>query len=167
MVREIELHGKFSQQYPVALVDDEDYDLIVQSRRFAYPAHTVYARKNRPYIQMQTLLMPPHPGFEVDHADGNGLNNQRSNLSVVTYMENHWNKNNHKKKSSKFPGVDWRSQRGKWRARIRHPLTSRDHNLGHFFDEIEAAVAYMKAVSEFYNEELALKYWKMFLTEEK
>lgn len=57
-------------------------------------------------------------GYEVDHADGDGLNNRRStNLKVVTNSQNQLNRQ-HKKKYPKsgVAGVYWFEITGRWKA---------------------------------------------------
>lgn len=87
----------------VALVDDKDFEYLSQWKWFytrAKNEHTGYARKKlrcpntgkRINHSMHTLLMGPGKDQCVDHIDGNGINNQRSNLRVCSARENAWNR---------------------------------------------------------------------------
>lgn len=91
----------------VALVDDADFDLVSAFSWYAQRgANTHYAynrsaRLNngaRLTIQMHRLILDLGPwargGVEVDHVDRNGMNNQRSNLRIVTHAENAANRDN-------------------------------------------------------------------------
>src|SRR3990167_2833786 len=82
------------------LIDDEDLPLV---DRWAWHHQILggglsYARRSnsrgrRPRtIYMHRVIMNAPSGLVVDHIDGNGLNNQRSNLRVVTARENLWNR---------------------------------------------------------------------------
>ena len=77
----------------------------------------------------------------IDHIDGDGLNNQKSNLRVVTTRINLQNRHTHK--TSKYPGVHWERESQKWKAQIR--IGDKKKNLGRFDHEIDAAQAYVSA----------------------
>jgi hypothetical protein len=84
------------------------------------------------------------PGVEIDHQDGNGLNNQKYNLRICTTAQNGANQRTQsRKKSSRFKGVNWDKDRQKWYAHIKVNQVLK--NLGRFSSEIEAAKAYNKA----------------------
>lgn len=59
--------------------------------------------------------MPPN---QVDHIDGNGINNSISNLRLVTDLENKKNIRLSSKNTSGFVGVHYHSGTKKWRATI-------------------------------------------------
>jgi len=87
-----------------------------------------------------TGVMPPH---DVDHRDGNGLNNKWGNLRTCTRAENC---QNHKIKSnnlSGYTGVGWHPETRKWRARIK--IHGREIALGMFDDPAVAGQAYLDA----------------------
>lgn len=87
-MREVPVTGGYT-----AVVDDEDCDLVAGHRWQKLQARgslTVYARTSigGKTVYMHRLIMGlPNMG-DVDHIDGNGLNNQRSNLRLVTHSVN-------------------------------------------------------------------------------
>ena len=83
-------------QGKVALVDDEDYDFLMQWKwhiTMGGSRKTYYAcrAKRIPRLMHNVLLNPPK-GMQVDHKDRDGLNCQRSNLRICTHGENQMNK---------------------------------------------------------------------------
>lgn len=58
-------------------------------------------------LYMSNLLLPVPPGFVVDHADCNPLNNQRSNLRRATYRNNNTNSTVRKNNKLGVKGVYW------------------------------------------------------------
>jgi AP2 domain./HNH endonuclease. len=89
-------------------------------------------------IYLHQLLMDAPKGTEVDHIDGNGLNNKRSNLRIVTNSENQYNRR-HKSRYPKsgVPGVYWFPQTSKWKAQV--ILNGKNVHLGYFDNVREAA----------------------------
>ncbi len=79
-----------------ALVDDEDYDVLARHRWYYLPndragyavrhVRTPEGRTVTIYLHRYLLRAAPHE--HVDHADGDGLNNQRSNLRLSSPSEN-------------------------------------------------------------------------------
>lgn len=79
----------------VAEIDDDDLALFSATR------WTVAVRGSTKYLQgrvggrrvyLHRILVDVPEGLVVDHIDGNGLNNRRSNLRAVTRQQNVWNK---------------------------------------------------------------------------
>lgn len=124
-----------------ALVDDEDYPILVQSLWRATGAGYVcrYPDGNRLGTLMHRELTGcvPGDGLEVDHQDGNPFNNQRSNLRLATRSEQIQNTRKRAGTSSPFRGVTF--VRGRWRAQAK--LSGKTIYLGSFDNEAEAAVA--------------------------
>jgi len=87
---------------------------------------------------------------DVDHADTNGLNNQRLNLRPASESQNQANARKMAATSSTFKGVDWNKETRKWRARVN--VRGKRINIGYFKDEVDAATAYNFAAFEHFCE---------------
>jgi hypothetical protein len=93
------------------------------------------------------------PTVEVDHRDGNGLNNRRrSNLRVCSHSQNGANQKKHKNNTSGFKGVVlYKDNRSRpWCARIK--VEGRHIYLGYFATPDEAAKAYDAAAIRLHGE---------------
>ena len=137
----------------VALVDDGDYEFLNQwkwaytkSRKKYYASRNGYVSGKKKTIFMHRLILNTPDGMETDHIDGDSLNNQRSNLRIVTPQQNHFNKRPHDKpKRSKYTGVHIYSKKG--HKYIKASISMNGHNvhLGNFPTERDAAIAYNEA----------------------
>ena len=58
------------------------------------------------------------PEGDIDHEDGNGLNNAWSNIRVVSNAENHRNCRKPLTNKSGVVGVQWDAARQRWKVRI-------------------------------------------------
>lgn len=143
----------------VALVDDADFEWLSQWKWCAYPrkqretkydaVRKIRANDKPKAILMHRLILNAPEGMEVDHIDGNPLDNQRHNLRLATDAQNSRNAGKRKRggiSSSEYKGVYWEQQRGKWKAQIR--VNNKQVYLGYFTDELEAAYAYDDAACE-------------------
>ena len=143
-------------QNKVALVDDEDYNRLNKVRWYAHKERDIwYAdRKNgggKPLvIRMARQIMKNPIGMFVDHIDGNGLNNQKSNLRICTNAENLHNRGVQKNNTTGYKGVCWDKEKGKYRASI--SFECKRINLGRFSSKREAAIAYNKAAIKYHGE---------------
>ncbi len=128
----------------VAVVDDCDFDLV---SAFTWHANkrggTVYVEASimrdgvKTRLKMHRLIMGATKGIEVDHINGIGLDNQRSNLRVATRSQNSANRGNNRKAG--FRGV-YRTSGGKFEVRL--TVRPKVHYLGRFISADEAARAY-------------------------
>lgn len=93
------------------------------------------------HIKMHRLLLGFPPG-EIDHIDGDTLNNCRSNLRSATHTQNQANtsKRNAIAKTSRFKGVSWHRGSRQWQVFMK--IDGRNAYLGAFKSEVEAAEHY-------------------------
>lgn len=72
-----------------AIVDSEDY-LLVKSKGHWLFHNRGYAgvRRSNGWLMMHHVLLPPKEGLEIDHINGNKLDNRKTNLRYVTHQEN-------------------------------------------------------------------------------
>ena len=126
-----------------ALVDDEDFWTLAEQRWSSVaagfsgtgkPRHV--AGRNNPEtngtILMHRVILDAPPDKEVDHIDGNPLNNQRANLRLCSKSDNRCNVPGRKTSKSGLKGVSWSGSLPSrpWAAEI-----SRNHKryrLGYF-----------------------------------
>ena len=101
-------------------------------------------------LMHHAIVGAPGPGMDWDHIDRNGLNNRRSNLRLATRSQNNAIRPGHKDGTSRYKGVHWQKNRGKWQASIR--VDDRRTHLGTFTDEADAAKAYDAAAQEAWGE---------------
>lgn len=133
-------------QGQVALVDDEDYELLncfnwhaIKRNRTFYARREIIINGNkRKSSKMHREIINVPNGLVIDHIDGNGLNNQKFNLRIVTNRQNMQNR--HSPASSKYPGVCWNKEKYKWEASA--TLNRKHIFLGFYSLEIDAFRAY-------------------------
>lgn len=145
MICEIPLFARDGTERARTFVDDEDYeDLLAHARWSAlgrqgrlYVSGYVLGsgRGGKRILMHRRILGVTDPSVKVDHRDGNGLNNTRSNLRVGSHGQNMQNRE-YGFGRSRFRGV-WLNCDGKWAAEAR--INGKKYNLGHYADEIEAA----------------------------
>lgn len=90
MTREIPL-GVRGKSGMVALVDEQDFEMLTSAARsWGFHKHKGYAlgRVGGRLVWMHRVIMNPPKGMEVDHINGNKLDNRRSNLRLCTRAEN-------------------------------------------------------------------------------
>lgn len=154
----------------VALVDDEDYELVMESptmwrvkaRQRKYGSPVFYAwrshiaskgvvRARLAHQAMHRLILDAPADLFVDHINGNGLDNRRCNLRLCTNSQNQQNRRAPKHAPlSEFKGVTWHRSAAKWQAQIK--LHGRNIYLGLYESEIEAARAYASAAERHFGE---------------
>jgi hypothetical protein len=139
-----------------AIVDAEDYERVSRYKWcLSRSGNQLYAqrRSHGKTIRMHQFIMNPPKGMVVDHIDGNGLNNRRSNLRICTRRQNGWNLRRRKRPGapSQYVGVyPYKDRPGKWYVKVqcRGEVT----NLGPFDSDIEAARARDRKARELFGE---------------
>lgn len=139
----------------VPLVEGYNWSAIVKTRRNG-TIRAVYAMRgsrsggSSRSIYMHRIIAGTPSDLEVDHRDGDGLNNRRANLRNDTAQQNRCNQRVNTANTSGVKGVHYDAQTGKWRASIgAQGLTLR---LGRFASLEEAASAYAVASADIHGE---------------
>lgn len=138
-----------------AIVDLQDYASLLQHSWFAawdpttqsfYARRTLWNGVRSVTILMHRVIMNCPDDMEIDHRNGNTLDNRRENLRISTAAQNSANRKKRAKSQSAYKGVFWQKREGKWGAE------AGDCWLGYFSDEQEAARAYDLKASELFGE---------------
>jgi hypothetical protein len=135
-------------------VDDEDFDRLNAFRwRLCKRPATNYAMRIVPKKEQRLLSHPTgiylhreamgvilQKDLLIDHIDGNGLNNQKSNLRICKPNENQGNRRKISKCSSIYKGVFFNNRYQFWQAHIKKD--GKRIYIGKFSNEVDAAIAY-------------------------
>ena len=146
-------------QGKVALLHDEDFEWLSGYKWYCSSNGTddvdkfYAARKNEGNNKPKSIYMHRmilgFPTLDVDHVDGNSLNNQRSNLRTCTRSENMMNQSK-EHVDGEFKGVYWRKRTEKWRACIKKDRVQ--YELGEYDSKLDAALAYNAAAQHLFGE---------------
>ena len=137
----------------ITLVDDQDYEKVNAYKWFRKKNNyggEMAMTTNGPKEYLHRLIMDPPKGMNVDHINGNGLDNRRANLRICTPAENSRNSKIYSNNTSGFKGLTWHKGSKKWTVRITKNY-KRVH-VGYFTDVIEAAQAYNLAATKYFGE---------------
>lgn len=146
-----------------ATVDDSDYKWLSEFRwctsetnRTNYAITGITVSKNKySHTSMHKMIMRPPKGMEVDHIDGDGLNNRRANLRIVTHKQNQRNrKHTNKNNTSGFKGLIRNGNL--WQARI--TVDGFGVSLGYYNNPEDAARAYDDAALKYFGEFASLNF---------
>ena len=119
-MRKLFLFGKHGNNKS-AIVDDDVF-LSVSSFRWyvdnkGYPYQEKTGR-NRLFLHQFIMGEYPDGKSEIDHINGDKLDNRRENLRFCTSQENRNNRRKYKNNRSGVLGVQWHKLGKKWMARI-------------------------------------------------
>ena len=128
-------------QGKIAFFDEEDSHVVAGSDWCAVNVHGRWyavTYRNGQHLYLHHAIMGSTD--EVDHIDGDGLNNRRSNLRHCTHQQNLWNARRQANNTSGYRGVSFDKKRGKWLAYIVNGGCQK--HLGRFDDPVAAARAH-------------------------
>lgn len=103
----------------VLLYDEEDADMVNGRKWYVFnPAPNSFYVQDCKGRSLHRILMNAPRGMCVDHINGNGLDNRRSNLRLCTKRQNNLNSRLRSDNSSGFRGVSFYPRDKTWRARV-------------------------------------------------
>lgn len=145
------------------MVDDDDFERMSCFKWSAFQSknrRVIYAIRNdlvdgrQRSILMHREILGGKASQITDHADGNGLNNQKTNIRPANRSQNGFNcrRANNPNKASKYRGVtrDKKTKTESWRANIK--IGGKQTYLGSFKTQEQASQAYMEAARSAYRE---------------
>lgn len=101
-------------------------------------------------VLMHREIMNAPKGMDVDHINGDRLDNRRSNLRICTHAENRRNTKKPISNKSGYKGVSWCKRDSKWVTFI--TVNGKSRNLGRYINIIDAAKAYNDAAIKYFGE---------------
>jgi hypothetical protein len=127
-------------------VDIEDQDVRISGAYKTHPkSRTMYVKASSGKY-LHRIVMGRVLGRElsraekVDHINGDGLDNRRSNLRVVTHSQNLANRSATRSTTNRFKGITQCKRTGKWQAKIM--VNYKTIYLGTFKSDEDAAKEY-------------------------
>lgn len=128
-----------------AIVDDADYAALTArhwymcSAGYAARSSTIAGRLRQVLMHRQLLGLAHGDPRQGDHVNRNPLDNQRSNLRIVSDAENKQNRRARSDSATGIRGVSPSPTPGKWIAGV--TVNGKHHHLGTFVDRGQAVVA--------------------------
>lgn len=144
------------------IVDKEDFERVSQfswaiSSKVdgkGYAIRGIYNPETKKIssIRMHRFILSAPKGMEVDHINGNRLDNRKENLRLCYNKENNRNKGKNRNNTSGFKGVVERKTASgvKWLAQI--SKDRKTFSLGLFSSKVEAAETHDKAAEKLFGE---------------
>lgn len=127
------------------------WDWSAQSDRSGpYAKRSIYEDGKCKVLMMHRVILPVSQGMQVDHINGDRLDNRRANLREATHSENARNRGIGKNNKSGIKGVRWCPVLCKWMSWI--TVDGKRTYLGSFHDLEGAAKAYANASREMHGE---------------
>jgi hypothetical protein len=138
-----------------ALIDDDDYDLISQFKWFSSKNRNVFYAEKTDFIGSKKIKTKMHRLIlnitnkknQIDHIDGNGLNNKKNNLRICSHSTNLRNCKTPSTNTSGYKGVCWHNNR--WEARMK--VNGKIINFGNFNNKDKAIESIKKAFNDYFN----------------
>ena len=139
-----------------AIVDDADYGWLSQynwqGANVGYAMRcTLCGCRSNKRIYMHREIMG-FPDGEIDHRNGNKLDNRRCNLRICTSSQNKANTKRRRDNTSGYKGVVFHKASGKWMAKMARKY------LGLFTNVKAAAFAYDEAAFDAFGEFAVLNF---------
>lgn len=148
-------------QNKYAIVDNSDYEWLTKwrwgvrkcgSNDYFYAIRGFKDKQSSKVkaIRMHRLILNASENMQVDHINGNTLDNRKSNLRIVTHGQNKINQRMYKNNTSGKTGVYWIELFKKYQARIH--FNNKNISLGYFTDFNQAVARREEAEKRYFGE---------------
>lgn len=131
------------------IIDDDDFDKVAMYKWNLVKGYLA-TRINGTFVSLHRLISNAPNNLQVDHINGNTLDNRKCNLRFCSNQQNSFNRPKNRVSTSNYKGVSWFKRDNKWRARIAY--NGRQIHLGYFNNEKEAAIMYNLAAKQMFGE---------------
>lgn len=130
-----------------AIVDDADYPYLI---KYKWQYNQGYAKRGVNTVRMSRSILGAFSFQEVDHVNGNKLDNRRSNLRICSRGENNRNVRMRKDSKNLYKGIIYIKSRNRWRSRIQ--ADGKRITVGYFLTPEDAARKYDKLAKIYHGE---------------
>lgn len=143
-------------QGKTAIIDDNDFDLVSKYKWYFNKGYAASSSMFSKKIYMHRVVANPPVGFQVDHINGNKLDNRKENLRCCTVKQNTQNVRKHKDNTSGYKGVILHKPNNKYTVRIME--NGKFAFFGYYSDPIEAAKVYDREAKRIFGEFASLNF---------
>lgn len=142
-------------------VDNNDFDYLskftwhalVTRKGKVYAKTTLYLGNYKQKDMLMHRMIMLFPSGEIDHINGDSLDNRKENMRVGSHLQNLMNRPKSHSNRTGYKGVIKKNDKwGKSSYMARIGVDLKSINLGYYKTAIEAAIAYNKAAQEIYGE---------------
>ena len=126
-----------------AIVDLADFEYLSRWKWSTLQGHYAHRNTGDGWVRMHRLIMGEPEGM-VDHRDGDGFNNRRTNLRTCTAQQNSANKRISRNNTTGYKNIYWDTARKRWAVQIMN--NGRKHSIGRYTNLEEAISARDEAV---------------------
>lgn len=138
--------GKFT------FIDDDNYTELSKYtwfiNNYGYVVRSGYKEGIKGVIWMHRQIMKPPIFKQIDHINGNKLDNRKENLRIVEFWQNRMNRGKYKNNTSGYKGVS--KNKKLFRATI--GVNNKKIHIGYNKDPYECAKMYDKAALHYFGE---------------
>lgn len=131
----------------VALIDYEDVEKIMK-HNWCFDDKYAASCIKRKKVYMHRFILNAPLNKEVDHINGNKLDNRKCNLRLVEDVENQWHRSKNYNNLTGFKGVSFNKEHKKYSATIM--ARGKKYFIGYFNKVEDAANAYEQAAIKYH-----------------
>lgn len=136
-----------------SLVDASDFDYLSQYSwhySHGYAKSRIKTSEGWKYFYLHRFLLNAAKGVQIDHINGDSLDNRKCNLRICNNQQNSMNTGLSKNNTSGFKGVSLERKTNKWWAKLMY--NRKVVHIGFYHNKEDAAREYDKAAIEFFGE---------------